>query len=215
VVHVFRATKSGSLRSRLARSTVLITCALLLGGVSSCGSASSSSPGRVGESVTPTAGSPIPSTAPNSLDLHVSAVREPSCHLASASFGLAADKEVVALPSDLPCTVVSDVFSVDDFNFDGAVDIGVLNDLPASGRPAYTYWLGTAAGDFRPSEAMNRAGLVDPVFNAHTKLITTNEKVRVDQVVHDTYRWSGAQLAHVRCLVEGIGSAKADQSLCS
>jgi hypothetical protein len=141
--------------------------------------------------------------------------QHPQCHLTEVVFGYSSSPVVVPLRSETVCETANDAYLVGDFNFDGRIDVAVVNRFPADNLPVYDYWLQDASGRFDASPSLDNANLIDPVFDAGSREILTTAKANADQVVHRTYRWIGGSLRQTACSVESLSPhIKADPNLC-
>jgi hypothetical protein len=123
------------------------------------------------------------------------------CRVTGVEFGSPAGVITADLPEPGPlCTSGLDtVVLVDDFNFDGIVDIGVLSEIPISDGLLYRYWLRSPDGSLTESDALEEASLYGPEFDSERKRIMTSHFDTPDVEVTLEYEWQEGVLKRVAC----------------
>jgi len=84
------------------------------------------------------------------------------------------------------------LFRVDDVNFDGYLDVGILAGSGATGNASWKYWLySPPTGRF---ETQDDLVFLSPAFDVKTKTIRTGGKCGARCFYGQDYKWSKGQL---------------------
>jgi hypothetical protein len=154
----------------------------------------------------PASGSTLTSSSDGRGTLAVAANIDegPPCQLNAIVFGYSAQQVTQPLSDTISCDFADVATMIGDFNFDGRLDVAVVNRVTATNGPIYDYWLQGSDHSFTPSSALSDADLVDPQFDAVTKEIRSTSKDGPDVHVTRMFTWSGSQLVEVGCTVDTV-----------
>jgi len=99
--------------------------------------------------------------------------------------------------SSLPNSVANYGFEVIDLNFDGYLDLRVINFLPAGSNTPYENWLWSVSkGKFVASPALDK--ITSPQFDADAQEITSHWRSSAAEQGTDVYAYDGDALVLVR-----------------
>src|SRR4051812_38010991 len=98
-------------------------------------------------------------TTSPSFSLRFTIQQQPTCLLTEAVFGPKDALVTASLPANTACASMNIAAKLDDFDFDGRMDVSVVDLIPASNPPVYKYWLQQPDGHMSSSAALNDADL--------------------------------------------------------